>query len=56
MLEILSNLEDHRNNNFTGKMLLHHSLQSSKYMSKWIQEKNNNLDDNVVLAIFNKSV
>ena len=43
MLEILSNLEDHRNNNFTGKMLLHHSLQSSKYMSKWIQEKNSNL-------------
>ena len=41
--EIFSNLEDHRNNNFTGKMLMHHSLQSSKYMSKWIQEKNNNL-------------
>jgi len=41
--EIFSNLEDHRNNNFTGKMLMHHFLQSSKYMSKWIQEKNNNL-------------
>jgi glycosyltransferase involved in cell wall biosynthesis len=41
--EIFSNLEDHRNNNFTGKMLMHHSLQSSKYMSKWIQEKKNNL-------------
>ena len=27
-------------NNFTGKMLMYHSLQSSKYMSKWIQEKN----------------
>ena len=38
--EIYSNLEQHRNNNFTGKMLLHHSLQSTKYMSKWIQEKN----------------
>jgi glycosyltransferase involved in cell wall biosynthesis len=38
--EISSNLEQHRNNNFTGKMLLHHSLQSTKYMSRWIQEKN----------------
>ena len=38
--EVFSNLEQHRNNNFTGKMLMHHSLQSSKYMSKWIQEKN----------------
>ncbi|MDA8731327.1 glycosyltransferase family 4 protein [Flavobacteriaceae bacterium] len=38
--QVFSNLEQHRNNNFTGKMLLHHSLQSSKYMSKWIEEKN----------------
>ena len=38
--QISSNLEQHRNNNFTGKMLLHHSLQSTKYMSKWIEEKN----------------
>jgi glycosyltransferase involved in cell wall biosynthesis len=40
--EVFSNLEQHRNNNFTGKMLMHHSLQSLKYMSKWIQEKNKN--------------
>ncbi len=40
--QVFSNLEQHRNNNFTGKMLMHHSLQSSKYMSKWIQEKNRN--------------
>tara|TARA_B100000767_G_scaffold275782_1_gene315536 strand:+ start:2860 stop:4092 length:1233 start_codon:yes stop_codon:yes gene_type:complete len=38
--QVSLNLEQHRNNNFTGKMLLHHSLQSTKYMSKWIQEKN----------------
>ena len=38
--KVFSNLEQHRNNNFTGKMLMHHTLQSSKYMSKWIQEKN----------------
>ena len=33
-------VHQHRNENFTGKILLHHSLQSSKYMSKWIEEKN----------------
>jgi glycosyltransferase involved in cell wall biosynthesis len=26
--------------NFTGSMLLHHTIQSTKYMSKWIEEKN----------------
>jgi glycosyltransferase involved in cell wall biosynthesis len=38
--KISIDLEEHRNQNFTGKMLMHHSLQSSKYMSKWIEEKN----------------
>lgn len=38
--KVFSNLEQHRNNNFTGKLLMHHTLQSSKYMSKWIEEKN----------------
>jgi len=38
--EVFSKLEDYRNSNFTGKMLMHHSLKSSKYMSKWIEEKN----------------
>ena len=31
-----------RNLNFIGKMLQHHTLKSSKFMSKWIEEKNNN--------------
>lgn len=30
----------HRQKNFTGQMLRHHNLQSTKYMSKWIEEKN----------------
>ncbi len=30
----------HRQNNFIGALLMHHSLQSSKYLSKWIEEKN----------------
>ncbi|MBU2950032.1 glycosyltransferase family 4 protein [Tamlana agarivorans] len=34
------NLEERRLNNFTGQMLQHHSMQSTKFMSKWIEEKN----------------
>jgi glycosyltransferase involved in cell wall biosynthesis len=34
------NLEQHRLNNFTGSMLKHHSMMSTKYMSQWIAEKN----------------
>ena len=31
---------EHRRNNFVGSMLRHHSNNSTKYMSKWIEEKN----------------
>jgi glycosyltransferase involved in cell wall biosynthesis len=37
---INKNLANHRLNNFLGAMLQHHTLQSTKYMSKWIEEKN----------------
>lgn len=37
--QLKTNLEEHRSNNFTGSMLLHHTLQSTKYLSKWITEK-----------------
>ena len=33
-------LEVHLRNNFTGSMLMHHTLQSTKFMSRWIEEKN----------------
>ena len=33
-------LKEKRVNNFTGTMLQHQTMQSSKYMSKWIEEKN----------------
>lgn len=36
----LSNLENHRLLNFTGAMLMHHRVQSTKFMSKWISAKN----------------
>lgn len=34
------NLENHREENFTGAMLTHHTTQSTKYLGKWIEEKN----------------
>ncbi len=37
---ILNNLQVHRLDNFTGQMLQHHTAQSTKFMSKWIEEKN----------------
>ena len=37
---ISDNLEQHRNNNFFGSILQHHLVSSTKYMSKWIEEKN----------------
>jgi len=37
---LLGNLKSHRNNNFIGSILQHHLLASTKYMSKWIEEKN----------------
>lgn len=33
-------LQDHRNRNFLGRILQHHTLQSTKYLSRWIEEKN----------------
>lgn len=32
-------LSSHRSSNFIGAMLQYHSLKSSKYLSKWIEEK-----------------
>lgn len=40
--EMSNNLEKHRNANFLGRILQHHSLQSTKYLGKWIEEKNKN--------------
>lgn len=33
-------IEQHRAENFIGAMLRHHNLQSTKYLSKWIEAKN----------------
>lgn len=37
-----SHLNSHRQENFTGQLLQHHTMQSTKYLSKWIEEKNKN--------------
>lgn len=42
IFSIKNNLESHRNSNFTGALLMYHTFQSTKYMSKWIEEKNKN--------------
>jgi hypothetical protein len=40
ILEIQTHLKQHRLHNFMGTMLQHHTLTSTKYMSRWIEEKN----------------
>lgn len=40
ILSLSENLEQHRLQNFTGSMLRHHTMASTEYMSRWIEEKN----------------
>ncbi len=42
IFEIEKNTEHHRNSNYLGKILQYQTLNSAKYMSKWIEEKNKN--------------
>ena len=37
---IHKNLDHHRSKNFLGKLLSFHTIRSTKYMAKWIEEKN----------------
>ena len=41
---ISCDLSAHREKNFTGQMLKHHTMRSTQYMSQWIAEKNKKLD------------
>jgi glycosyltransferase involved in cell wall biosynthesis len=38
--ELQANLENHRQQNFIGSMLMHHTLRSTEFMSRWIEAKN----------------
>lgn len=40
---LLANLKHHRDKNFIGSILMHHSLSSTKYMARWIEEKEKSL-------------
>ncbi len=40
MGQLKQNLQQHRQHNFMGQLLLHHTANSTKYLSKWIQTKN----------------
>jgi len=40
ILKVQINLKHHRLQNFMGTLLQHHTLTSTKYMSRWIEEKN----------------
>ncbi len=37
---VQANLESHRQQNFIGSMLMHHSMRSTEFMSRWIEAKN----------------
>jgi glycosyltransferase involved in cell wall biosynthesis len=37
---IQKTIESHRQKNFIGAMLMHHTISGTKYMSRWIEEKN----------------
>ena len=40
IISVQSNLDGHRTKNFVGSLLLHQTLASTKFMAKWIEEKN----------------
>ena len=37
---VQQHLQFHRSQNFIGRLLQHHTLTSTKYLAKWIEEKN----------------
>ena len=40
IFKVHTHLKQHRLHNFIGTLLQHHTLTSTKYMSRWIEEKN----------------
>ncbi|HET8753067.1 MAG TPA: glycosyltransferase family 4 protein, partial [Salinimicrobium sp.] len=43
--EMKNNLEEHRRENFIGAMLLHHTINATRYLSKYIEAKNMSQSD-----------
>ena len=40
IITVQTNLLSHRQKNFLGSVLLHHTISGTKYMARWIEEKN----------------
>jgi glycosyltransferase involved in cell wall biosynthesis len=40
VLAVQANIAKHRLDNLNGAMLMHHTIASTKYMARWIEEKN----------------
>lgn len=40
LTQISQNIKAHRQHNFIGSILQHHTMKSTMYMSRWIEEKN----------------
>lgn len=40
LLNLQTTIKNHRNLNFIGSVLMHHTMASTKYMSRWIEAKN----------------
>ena len=40
LIDLQKNLKEHRSKNFIGAMLQYHTLRSTEFMSRWIEEKN----------------
>ncbi len=40
IISLLSQKDSHRNQNYLRRLLFHHQFNSSKYLSRWIEEKN----------------
>lgn len=38
--QLQAGLQSHRQQHFIGQVLMHHTVQSTKFMSRWIEEKN----------------
>ncbi|MFT6732534.1 MAG: glycosyltransferase involved in cell wall biosynthesis [Polaribacter sp.] len=38
--ELILNIKQHRIDNFIGSMLSHHTMRSTEFMARWIEEKN----------------
>jgi len=43
IVKLQKHLQEHRAQNFTGQMLMHHTAESTKYMGRWIEAKNRNM-------------